>query len=428
MRPLRTPGFGLLVAGEAVNSVGNWVAIITIWGFASFRFDAGAGDIALLFVVLSLPGAVLGPALGVPIDRLGPRRTLIIANVMGIADTLLLTQASSYGEVILLALPLSLIEPLAAASLDALPPRLVDEEDLVSANALLAGAQDLAIVVGPLVAALVNARWGLGGAFFTDAATFAVGLAVALRLRVPDLADDASKVDADAAGPLGLGSVWREMVVGLRLARSSAGLRWTLTVAALTYSLWALFGVLEPLYVRDVLHRSETVFAVLQAVFGAGLVSAGLALAVLGDRMARPRYVAIATVASGALAALYLGTRSLPVAFVGAFLWGADVAFFSVPAKTLLQRYSPPAAHGRVMSLNQSLEPLAALVATPLAAVLVGVVGVRLLGVVGGALAAVAGLVALRLAKRLTLPPSSGRGPSETVESAPQRPVANLRP
>ncbi|MDQ3354378.1 MAG: hypothetical protein M3507_07865 [Actinomycetota bacterium] len=72
MRLLRVPGFGPLLAGQAVNSVGNWVAIIAIWGFASFQFDAGAGDIALLFVALSLPGALLGPLLGLPIDRLGP--------------------------------------------------------------------------------------------------------------------------------------------------------------------------------------------------------------------------------------------------------------------------------------------------------------------------------------------------------------------
>ena len=46
-----------------------------------------AGDLALLFVLLSVPGAVLGPLLGVAIDRLGPRRTLLIANLTGAAGT-----------------------------------------------------------------------------------------------------------------------------------------------------------------------------------------------------------------------------------------------------------------------------------------------------------------------------------------------------
>lgn len=121
--------------------------------------------------------------------------------------------------------------------------------------------------------------------------------------------------------------------------------------------------------------------------------------------MARPRYLAVATVVSGATAAIYLGTGSLTVAYVGVFLWGIDVAFFYVPAKTLLQRYSPTAAHGRILSLNQSFEPLAAVVMAPVAGVLVGVVGVQELGLAGGAVAGLAGVIAFRLARNLQPPP-----------------------
>src|SRR5215470_11780298 len=176
---LRARGFPILLVGETVNAIGNWIAVIAIWGFASFRFDADAGDLALLFVVLSLPGALLGPLLGVPIDRLGPRRTLLVANLLGVVDALALTQADSYLQIVLLALPLGLIEAFAAASLDAIPPRLVPTDQLVAANALLGGAQDVAIVIGPIVAALVNEQWGLRGAFLADAATFLFAAAVA---------------------------------------------------------------------------------------------------------------------------------------------------------------------------------------------------------------------------------------------------------
>ena len=399
MHVLRAPGFAPLLAGQAVNAVGNWVALLAIWGFAAFEFDAGAGDLALLFVVLSVPGVLLGPLLGVPIDRLGPRRVLLVANGLGVANALALTQAGSYAAIMVLALPLGLLEALAAASLDALPPRLVPDGDLVRANALLGGADDLAVIVGPVVAAAVNARWGLAGAFVADAATFVVGAAVALRLRVGGPAPGA----ADGPAPAGA-SAWADLRAGVAVARTSPAISWTLGVALVTYLLWALFAVLEPLYVRDVLGRSATALALLQSVFGVGLVGAGLAVAALGDVAARPRFVALATVASGATAALYLATESLAVAVVGVFLWGVDVAFFYAPAKTLLQRHAPLAAHGRVLSINQTLEPLATLVMSPAAAVLVGVVGVRTLGVAGGAAAAVAGLAALRAAPRAFSP------------------------
>jgi predicted MFS family arabinose efflux permease len=402
MRVLRVRGFALLLAGQAISESGNWIATIAIWGFATFKFDVSAGDLALLFVVLSVPGALLGPLLGVPIDRLGPRRTLVLANVLGIADALLLTQANSYTAIILLALPLGLIEALATASLDAIPPRLVPDGQLVTANALLGGAQDVAIVVGPLVAAAVNARWGMEGAFVADAATFLVGALVALRIRVEPIAR------ADEHG----GSTWRELRDGVSLARRTRGLRWTLSVAACVYLLWAMFGVLEPLYVRDVLGGSDAMFALLQTVFGVGLVLTGLALAVVGDRVARPRYVALAMIVSGLTAALYLGTRSEVVAFVGVFLWGVDTAFFFVPTRTLLQRYAPAAFHGRVLSLNQSLEPATGIVMTPLAALALGLVSVQALGVVSGVVATVVGVVLLLLARGLAAPSASDYDPT----------------
>ena len=112
----------------------------------------------------------------------------------------------------------------------------------------------------------------------------------------------------------------------------------------------------------------------------------------------------MAVIASGATAALYVSTESVVVAFIGVFLWGIDVAFFYIPAKTLLQRYAPTTFHGRILSLNQSLEPLADIIVTPLGAVALGFVSVQVLGVIGGVLATIGGIVMLRLARRLPVP------------------------
>jgi len=408
VRVLKVPGFALLLFGQAVNTTGSWISLIAIWGFAAFRYDVSPGDLAVLFVVLSVPGALLGPALGVPIDRFGPKAMLVVANVLGMLDALALTQAHSYVQIILLALPLGLIDALARASLDAIPPRIVPDEQLVRANALLGGAQDLAIVVGPALAALVNSHWGISGAFAIDAVTWFVGALVALRMRVPHTRRERAE---------GVTS-WHELREGGRLARGTPGLRWTLGVAASVYALWAVFGVLEPLYVRDVLHESAATFALLQTVFGIGLVTTSLVLAAWGDRLVRPTVIGGAVVASGLTAALYLGTSSVTVAFVGVFLWGIDVAFFYVPARTLLQRYAPEAFHGRVMALNHSLEPAAGIVMTPLAAVALLVVSVSVLGVAAGLLATVGGIFVLRRARRLPVPgPAADELPPSTRDA-----------
>ncbi len=65
MQLLRDRRIALLVAGQAVNGIGSWCAVVALWGFASFRFDAGPGAIALLGLAWSLPPVLLGPLVGV---------------------------------------------------------------------------------------------------------------------------------------------------------------------------------------------------------------------------------------------------------------------------------------------------------------------------------------------------------------------------
>ena len=178
-----------------------------------------------------------------------------------------------------------------------------------------------------------NSRWGLTGAFLVDAGDVPRGRAGGRCACTCRTADG----DAEARE-----SSWREVRAGFALVRRTDGLRWTLGVVGSVYLLWALFGLLEPLYVRDVLGESDTVFALLQTVVRRGPGRRGARASPRSATGSRGRATSPSrSSCPGATAALYVGTQSLAVAFVGVFLWGVDVAFFYVPAKTLLQRFAP---------------------------------------------------------------------------------------
>jgi hypothetical protein len=71
VRPsVRDRRFAAFLVAEAVNSVGSWASAIALWGFAAYRFDASPGQVSLLIICWSVPSAVLGPFLGVLVDRL----------------------------------------------------------------------------------------------------------------------------------------------------------------------------------------------------------------------------------------------------------------------------------------------------------------------------------------------------------------------
>ena len=383
----------MLFAGTALNGIGDWATLIALWGFAAFRFRAGPADIAALGLAWALPNALLSPAAGIPIDRLGPRTVLLGAFAAGAATSITMATAHTFGLLTALAAVHGLVEAFAKPAADALPPRIVDDQDLFAANALLGAAGRCSIVFGPLVASGAIAVWGLRGAFLTDAATFAVGAMAILPLRLQ------RSPRSEHRQP-----IVREALAGMRVAKREPVIALTLALAAAMFLTWGAFFVLEPLYVRDVLHKSPSVLGLLQTSFGVGLVGTGLLLPWIGERVTTTRAVALSVAISGIAAALYVGTRSELVAFGGVFLWGVDVAFFSTPVRTLLHRAAPVEVHGRVLALLTTLQGWGNVAALPLTGLLISGVGVQAAGIMAGAFAVIAGAVGLGVSSHLAIP------------------------
>lgn len=359
---------GFLVA-EALSAIGSWATIVAIWGYAAYEYDATPGEVSMFGIAFSVPGVLLGPVSGAVIDRVGPKATLALAKVIGIVASLALLTADDFRTLALLSALHGVASAFSHPALQSMPPRLVEDRHLARTNALVSLTDEMAIVLGPVAAGVGIAAFGFRGAFVFDAVTYALGLAVLplvrLRTRRP------SEHHADAA-PVR----FRDALDGWRLIARNGLLRRTV---ACTFTVHLLYGaalLAEPLYVRDVLERSESVFAALQTAFGVCLVAGGLLAARMGERLAAFGWVALGVGASGLTAIVYLGTPFVIVAFVGVGLWGVATAVISGPSRTLLQRASPERTHGRVLSADFVAGSSAELLGVAIAGVLVGAMGV----------------------------------------------------
>lgn len=359
LKLLRDPRFSLLAAGQAANGIGTWATLVAIWGYATYRFGVGPTELAWAGLGWGFPPVLLGPLAGVLIDHYGPRRVLIVADLFSAVVSIGLILVGSYGEVVFLAALHGIAKAFYLPAFDALAGRLVEKERLFTVNAILTAANDLSIVAGPLVAAVVIAAIGTQAVFAFDAATYLLGVLVVLPLRL-------RVVPAQARA-----RVYREVAEGLRVAWTSPGAR---ALLALGFALWLSFGtymVLEPLYVRDVLGASVTTFALLQTAFGLGLVGVGLLLPRWQRWLTSVPALALVQLASGLAGGLYVVSQSVVVAFIGVTAWGAAVGLFGAPSRTLLIRQTPVQTHGRVMATWRQTSALAhlapAIVAGPLA-------------------------------------------------------------
>src|SRR5262245_20889145 len=308
MSLLRDRRFAFLVAGQAINGIGSWCALIALWGYAAYRFDASPGQIALLSLGWSLPAALLGPVCGVPVDRFGPRKVLIAADLGAAIVAVGLAFSTSYAQLVALGALIGFARAVSDPAYSALAPRLVDDDQLLHANALLGAALQSSIAFGPLIAAVAIGVWGPRGAFIIDAVTYLVGIAVVVPLHLRPVRHDDPHAQTTR-------SLWRDLRAGLRVVHERPAVRDLLMLGMSVYLVWGAYAVIEPIYVRDVLHRPPSTFALLQAGFGVFLLTNGLLVARIGDRVTRLRTVMLAALTCAAAAPVYVGTHSIAAAF-----------------------------------------------------------------------------------------------------------------
>jgi predicted MFS family arabinose efflux permease len=383
MSLLRDRRFALLVSGQAINAIGSWCALVALWGYASYRFDAGPAQIALLSLSWSLPAAVFGPLGGLPVDRFGPRKVIIVADAGAAAVAVALSFAGSYWMLVALGAGMGCARLFSEPAFAALAPRLAPDDQLLRANALIGAANQSAIAFGPLLAAGAIAGWGMRAAFLVDAVTYVIGIITILPLRLR-----AIDVSRQRAG------FREELRSGFDIVRNRPALARLLAIGASVYLVWGAYGVIEPIYFRDVLHEPPSTFAWMQAVFGFMLLGTALLLPRLGDRVATLRTVRAAAILTALVAPIYVGTQYLWVAAIGIGVWGAATAWFVAPHRTLVHREAPIAAHGRVLALDSALRSWAHVIGLPLAALSVTVLGVRGAALSIGAIALAGALVA----------------------------------
>jgi len=414
MSLLRDRRFALLAFGQAVNAIGSWCALVALWGFASFRFDAGPSELALLGLAWALPAVLLGPIAGIPVDRFGPKRVIVVADSIAAAVALLFLLADSFSALILLGAVEGITKAFSEPAFQALPPRIVPDDRLAAANGVLSTATMSSLALGPLLAAVSIASFGVEGAFVVNAATYLVGVVVLLPFRI-----------GPAPVPAGTETqgVVAEIREGLRVVRARLELRRLFVLAGSVYLIWGAFVVVEPIYVREVLHGTPTLFAMLQSTFGIGLVVTGIVVARLGDRLVRWSVVCIAAIGSAAGAALYVGTATVAVAFVGLFLWGVVTALLISPMRTLMQRAAPVETHGRVFAFDGMVHSTADLVSLPVVGIAAGLVGVQVAGVGMAVLPLAGGLLTWRNVRR-----SRTATPVAATEVATPEPVAVPEP
>ncbi len=327
----RRPGFRRLWASDVASALGTWMSYIAV-SVLVVREDGGALALALVFVIHTLPHALLAPIAGPVADRLDRRTLMVGAHLLRGVVTLGMVAAAWAGHLLALQALLFLRVVVGAFHMPAARAalaRVVEPEELADANAFDAITWSVLFAVGVALGGLVSAFVGPVPALVIDALSFFV--AARLLRGLPSLRAEGAAARGSLLPAWRYASDRRDLLRAV-LAKTPVAVAIGGGWVALNLLGYALSGALA----IGALHFARAV--------GCGVGSWLLRrLRIEGPRLDAIAFLGVLGFAFG---------QDLVWLVLSAFAWGVGSGANWVWTSTAMQRLTPDALRGRVGAID----------------------------------------------------------------------------
>jgi MFS family permease len=367
-----------LIGASAASQIGNWLYNAALLGYV-YSATRSAAWVGAATVCRLVPYVLLGPFGGVIADRYRRRTVLLAGDVLRLLVMAALAVTVASGGPVVLVIAFTALASAAACAerpaAMALLPRLVGETRLGPANALLHTVQDLGVLIGPAIGAILLGVAPAWASFAATGAAFAVSAVLISAMR-PDPAPAGGR--APGAG---------QLAGGLRAVRTTAFAPWLIVIVAMVEFTYGAQTVQLVVYATHSLGLGSGGYGVLLTAAGAG----GLVSALVNGRLSTSRRVRVVVVVTGLLACAtqlaYAGVQVLTIALAVTVIGNAALVSCEVVGETALARIVPREALGRVIGIFDAVSVAAMIAGAVLAPVLVAVTSLRASLVILGAAA-----------------------------------------
>lgn len=296
--------------------VGSGIGYITLaWLVVSLR--PGVFSVAVLMLCYWLPNALLGPLVGVLVDRVS-RKTLVLIScavraVLWIVFGLLLIHHNNthfiYGFTILISLFFTIYSPSATK----LVREIIPKEKLLLANANIDMAYESGNLVGMGIAGFLIAWLGATQAVVLNGCFFVLTTIAILIMHYRPAPVEAAKTEVK--------QLVKELWEGLIYIYSNRDIRRAYTAQMLVMVTYLTAPVLMAPFAKVVLHATVGQFCQIEAACSIGLVVGGLFLPVLSERIGLAKTV---------MAFSFLAMLAFAMFEWVSAIWNAEVLYFII--------------------------------------------------------------------------------------------------
>jgi DHA3 family macrolide efflux protein-like MFS transporter len=348
--------FFTIWTGQAVSLITSAILQMAIILYLT-ETTGSALILSLASLVGFLPYAVLGPFIGVLVDRYNRKHIMILSDLVIALAAAILALAALSGELpVWLVMVILFVRSVGTAfhtpSLSAVTPLLVPQDMLAKCAGYSQAIQSVSLLLSPALAAFLYMAWNLTAVIALDVAGAVIASLTVAWVKIPGL------TKPQQTEPL---HFFKEMKEGFLALRSNKGLFALLWIGFLFTFIYMPINALFPLMSME--HFEGTAFhvSVVEITFALGMLAGGLALGALGAL--KNRYLMIA--ASIALIGLGLVVSGLlpPSGFLlfaaSCLVMGFAAPFYAGVQTALVQEKIQPQYLGRVFSLLGSVQGLA---------------------------------------------------------------------
>lgn len=382
--------FYTLWAGQAVSLITSAILqMAIIWYLTEKTGSAMVLSIATL--VGFLPQALLGPVIGVLVDRYHRKYVMIGADLLIAAAGLILafvslTMELPVGLIMLILFLRSVGTAFHSPALNAITPLLVPEDQLTKCAGYTQSIQSASYILGPALAALFYAIWELNAIILLDVAGAIFASILTALVFIPKL-----EVSETAAQ----GDFFREMKEGYSVLRANKGLFALLWVGALYMLFFMPINALFPLMSMEYFGGTTFHASLVEIVFAVGMLVGGLILGLWGGFKNRVLSLTASILLMGVSLAVsgLLPVKGYVVFVLCSTLMGFSAPFYSGVQAALFQEKINPEYLGRVFALLGSVVSVAMPLGLVLSALFADTIGVNRWFLISGIL--IMGIAAL---------------------------------
>jgi MFS family permease len=403
IRRLRLPGgrpFHLLITSLAVSSGGDWLYNVALLALVYERTGSPTW-VSLTTAARVVPVVALGPLGGVLADRYDRRRLMVGADLIRAGLMVVLGIVAAAGLPILLAPVLAgaatvagVVYPSCVAASTA---RFVSGDELQRANAIRSAVGQAAIVVGPVLGALMMVVAGPSVSILLNALTFIVSALAVGAIRAGE-----KFAPPERAGELEMPSVLADIRTGARALRGAPAAIRLIAADVLGSAVYGMLTVTLVLVSRKV-GAGAGGYGLLLAGFGVGGLIGASVVARLDAPSRWRRTLAIALLLVGIPVAALGVVPTLAGAVALAVLGGGGMIVGEVLGETALPRMLDDEVLARAYGLAFPISISGIVAGSLIAGPLVSLLGLTGTLAVGGA--AVLTIGALLVSRPLDVTP-----------------------